>query len=94
MIADINRALLADDVKAWMAANGLTVRSAPRRFQGINPAMLSRACNGHVLSAASLLALSVAMAIDPRKYLVIVDPLQRNQAVTAIVQRETERQHP
>lgn len=94
MIADIDRALLCTDVKTWLATEGLTLRGAAGRFDGVNAAMLSRACNGHVLSAGSLLALCHAMDRDPRRYLVFVDPIQRNQAVTAIVQRETEGQYP
>jgi len=85
---DIDRALLAADVSAWMARNGLTTRSASAAFAGLNPAMVSRACTLQVLSAASLLTLCCAMQADPLRYLVNVSH-QKNQAVTAIGARET-----
>ena len=95
MIADIDRARLAGDVAAWLAAENLSYRQAARHFDGLNPAMINRALTGRVLSAASLLALCRAVGIDPRRYLVLVDPLERhqqdqqNQAVTGIASRET-----
>lgn len=90
---DIDRALLASDVAAWLAARGLSTRSAAAAFEGINPAMLSRACTGQVLSSASLLALCRAMQSDPMRYLVFT-PLLRNQAVTANGKRETPEVRP
>lgn len=95
MIADIDRARLADDVLSWLAAKNLSYRDAAGCFAGLNPAMINRAKTCQVLSAASLLALTRAMGVDPMGYLVLVDPLQarlarqQNQAVTAIASRET-----
>ncbi|MBN9056080.1 MAG: hypothetical protein J0H80_20440 [Rhizobiales bacterium] len=88
MKPDIDRVRLAADVTAWLRASGLSTRSASSSFAGINPAMLSRACTGKVLSAESLLALCRTMEMDPMRYLVMV-PLLKNQTVTAIDQRET-----
>lgn len=90
---DIDRALLAADVSAWMARNSLTTRSASAAFSGLNPAMVSRACTQQVLSAASLLTLCCAMRADPLRYLVNVPRLQ-NQPVTAIGARETVEARP
>lgn len=85
---DIDRVRLAADVTAWLRAQGLSTRNASALFEGVNPAMLSRACTGKVLSAESLLALCRAMQCDPMRYLVMT-PLLKNQTVTAFDQRET-----
>lgn len=85
---EIDRSLLAADVTAWLVAHGLSTRNASLVFEGINPAMLSRACTGKVLSAESLLALCKAMGGNPMRYLVMV-PLLKNQTVTAFGKRET-----
>lgn len=90
---DIDRAQLAADVTAWLVAHGLSTRNASLVFDGINPAMLSRACTGKVLSAESLLALCKAMGGDPMRYLIMV-PLLKDQTVTAIAQRETREVSP
>ncbi|WP_411033823.1 hypothetical protein [Shinella sp. BYT-45] len=90
---DIDRALLATDVGAWLAENRLSTRTASAAAEGINPAMISRACTGQVLSAQSLLALCRAIGRDPMRYLVMV-PLLRNQAVTATGTRETREVRP
>jgi hypothetical protein len=87
MQPEIDRARLARDVREWLSDNGLTTRSAQQACRGLNPAMISRACSQSVLSAASMLALCVAMKRDPTIYLVFFD--KRNQAVTANVHRET-----
>lgn len=89
MIPDIDRARLASDTRAWLAANNLSTRSAAAAFPGLNPAMVSRACTEQVLSAASLLTLCRAMCRDPMHYLVMVERGQRNQTVTAFGKRET-----
>lgn len=85
---EIDRERLAHDVGDWLRRRKLTTRSAAASFAGLNPAMISRASTGQVLSAASLLALCKAMKRRPERYLVMV-PLVRNQHVTAIAQRET-----
>lgn len=90
MIAEIDKALFARTVHEWLAAEGLTTRTASAAFEGINPAMVSRAVNCHVLSAASLLAICRAMEADPLRFLRFHDPRQQNQTVTAIDKRETE----
>lgn len=90
---DIDRTQLAADVTAWLRAHGLSTRSASSVFDGLNPAMLSRACTGKVLSAESLLALCMAMGGDPMRYLVMV-PLLKNQTVTAFEKRETREVSP
>ncbi len=89
MRPDIDRPYLARCIERWMRAKNLTTRGACLHHDGLNPAMISRALNGHVLSAASLLVLCRAIDMDPRDFLVFVDPMQRNQAVTAIGKRET-----
>ncbi len=89
----IDRALLAADVAAWLGRIKMSTRNASSFFEGLNPAMLSRACTGQVLSAESLLALCRAMDGDPMRYLVMV-PLLKNQTVTAIAQRETREAGP
>lgn len=90
---EIDRALLAADVTAWLAARGLSTRAASAVFPGLNPAMLSRATTGQVLSAASLLTLCRAMESDPMRYLTFA-PLLKNQTVTAIGERETPEARP
>ena len=90
---DINRVLLAADVTAFLLERKLSTRNASAEFEGINPAMLSRACTGKILSAESLLALCSAMNLDPMRYLVMV-PLLKNQTVTAIGKRETREARP
>lgn len=90
---DIDRALLAADVTAWLKARGLSTRNASAACEGLNPAMLSRACTGKVLSAESLLALCRAIDVNPMRYLVMA-PLLKNQTVTAIGKRETREAFP
>lgn len=85
---DIDRGRLSEDVTAWLVSHKLSTRNASAVFRGLNPAMLSRACTGKVLSAESLLALCAAMEIDPTRYLTWV-PLLKNQTVTANGKRET-----
>lgn len=91
MIPDIDRDLLALDTRAWLAERGLSTRGASMTIPGLNPAMISRACNCQILSAASHLALCSAMGRKPERYLRFVDRSQRNQTVTAIAQRETQK---
>lgn len=67
---DIDRVLLAADVTAWLERIRMSTRNASSFFEGLNPAMLSRACTGKVLSAENLLALCQAMDSDPMRYLV------------------------
>jgi hypothetical protein len=86
---EINRDRLALDVLEWMKGLGLSTRSASTAYPGLNPAMISRACTGQVLSAASLLALCRAMEKDPMSYLVCPARTVENQVVTAIGKRET-----
>jgi hypothetical protein len=90
---DIDREKLAAEVGQWLRRQKLTTRSAAAAFPGLNPAMISRASTGQVLSAASLLALCRAMKRRPGRYLVMV-PLVRNQHVTAIGKRETGEARP
>jgi hypothetical protein len=89
----IDRERLAEDVTAWLRGHGLSTRNASSTFRGLNPAMLSRACTGKILSAESLLALCAAMEVDAARYLVWV-PLLKNQTVTAIGKRETREARP
>jgi hypothetical protein len=89
MQPDIDRGRLSADVRQWLADSKLTTRSASTRYPGLNPAMVSRACNMQVLSAASFLVVCQVMRKDPHIYLTFRDRLQRNQYVTAIVPRET-----
>lgn len=93
MRPDIDRDKLAKRLGAWIDAQGLSYRQAASLHEGLNPAMINRARTGQVLSAPSLLALCRAMGADPFEFLVLVDPAQSKQAVTAKVQRETEA-HP
>lgn len=90
---DIDRQKLADDVGRWLARNGHSTRAAALAFPGLNPAMISRASTGQVLSAASLLALCQAMKRPAARYLIMV-PIVRNQTVTAIGKRETREARP
>jgi len=87
---DIDRDKLSCHFAAFLEREGLSYRAVSSRHPDINPAMASRAINGRVLSAASLLAICRAMAADPFDYLILIDPRQRNQGVTAIGKRETE----
>lgn len=80
MIPEIDREKLADETRAWLKGNGLT---------GLNPAMISRAANCQVLSAASLLTLCKAMRRNPMRYLRQAG-MQKNQTVTAFEKRETQ----
>lgn len=91
MIPEIDRDRLAMDTRDWLKSTGLSTRNASSAHEGLNPAMISRACSCQVLSAASHLALCTAMGVDPSDYLVFHDRGQRNQAVTASAQRETPR---
>lgn len=92
MKPDIDRAKLASETREWLTRNGLTTRSASASFSGVNPAMVSRACNEQVLSAASLLVLCHAMHRNPMRYLLIEG--QQKQHVTAFGKRETPEARP
>jgi len=92
MKPDIDRAKLATETRDWLARNRLTTRSASIAFPGVNPAMISRACNEQVLSAASLLTLCHAMHRNPMRYLLIQG--QQKQTVTAFGKRETPEARP
>jgi len=94
MIPDIDRDRLAADTRAWLSDKGLSTRTASASFPGLNPAMVSRACNCQVLSAASLLTLCRAMRRNPMRYLVIGERGQPNQAVTAFGKREIREARP
>lgn len=87
MFADINRDLLSSDTRQWLADNGLSTRRAAEIYEGINPAIISRACSRTPLSPGNLLALCACMKRDPMRYLIFVS--KRNQTVTAMVPRET-----
>lgn len=91
MRPELDRGRLSRDVKGFLAARGLSYRQAAAAFVLLNPAMLSRAVNGQVLSVESFLALCGTVGLDPMAYLVAPgqDNGFRNQAVTAIVRRET-----
>lgn len=90
MRPDIDRDRLAQRFDGWLRGQGLSYRQVAAAHEGLNPAMINRVRTGQVLSAASLLALCRAMGADPLDFLILVDPAQRKQAVTAKVQRETE----
>lgn len=87
------------------ALDGVSIRSAASRLPGLNAGMLSRAINGKQLSVASYLAICKAFDLDPWEAFSlrparpgarassvseIVKRMERNQAVTACVARETE----
>lgn len=83
----IDRIALSRDITAWLAARGLSYRTATAAYPLLDPAMLSRAVNGRVLSAPSLLALCAVTGRSPFSYLVADG--EKNQPVTAIDPRET-----
>jgi hypothetical protein len=89
MIADIDRARFASDTLDWLERKKLSYRHASTRYPGLNPALLSRACNCKPLSAGNMLLVCKAMQKDPTLYLVLIDRRQQNQTVTAIGKRET-----
>lgn len=93
MIADIDRARLSSDTLDWLDAHKLSYRHAAGLYQGLNPAMLSRACNCKPLSAANMLLLCAAIQKNPTSYLVLIDRRQQFQAVTAFEKRETSGAH-
>ena len=64
-MADIDRAGFAEDVRAALAARGWSFSAACAACPGLDKAMLSRAVNGHVLSAANHLWLCAALDLDP-----------------------------
>lgn len=91
MRPDIDRYQFSVDVRDWLEDKGLSYRNASAHFPGLNTAMFSRARNGEVLSAASMLALCQAMGRDPARYLRFTNEPVRNQRVTANDFRETGR---
>jgi hypothetical protein len=92
MRPDIDRSKLSADTRQWLSREGLTTRSASAAFSGLNPAMISRACNEQVLSAASLLVLCRAMRRNPMRYL--LPDGQQKQPVTPFGKRETPEARP
>lgn len=92
MQPDIDRDALAEDVDCWMKEMAHSVRSASATYTGLNPAMLTRARRGDVMSAASVLLLCAVMGKNPLNYLRLVERRKEKQAVTAIVPRETRRE--
>lgn len=69
-MADIDRSGFAADVAAVLKARGWSYGAACAACPGLDKAMLSRAVNGAVLSAANHLALCAALGLDPLARLV------------------------
>lgn len=88
-MADIDRQRLSADVTAFLDARGYSYRDAVFVWPALNPAMLSRAASGQVLSAGNLLALCQAFGLDPFVYVTTGQKAAPNPAVTAIDTRET-----
>jgi len=86
-----DREAFADDVSDWLEEQGLSYRDARSRYPLLNPALLSRAVHGRILSVESMLAVCEAAKLDPLAYTCLRS--ERNQPVTAIVKRETTRIH-
>jgi len=68
-MADIDRASFGLVVNEWLRKQGLSYRSASSEWPELNPAMLSRAVNGDVLSAANMLLICDLMGVDPFLFL-------------------------
>lgn len=64
-MADIDRAGFAEDVRAALKARNWSFAAACAACPGLDKAMLSRAVNGAVLSAANHLWLCAALDLDP-----------------------------
>lgn len=87
LVPEFHHDLFALAIKLKLDSEGLTYAGACARHPYLNKAMLSRACSQHVLSVPSYLALCLAFGLDPQTYLKV--SVKQNQAVTAIVTRET-----
>lgn len=69
-MAEIDRIKFAYAVTQALDAAGLSYNAAVEKFDGLDKAMLSRACHGKPLSAANHLLLCRALGLDPYAFLV------------------------
>lgn len=97
-MADFDHCAFARDVRAALDERGQSFAQACAAHGGLDKAMLSRAVHEQKLSAANVLLLCRAFALDPFVYLVERPRLTlksiAKQAVTHSVQRETQETRP
>lgn len=95
-MADVDWNSFADDVKSGLTGQGLSYDGAVSRWPTLNKGLLSRACNGKPLSAGNFLHLCDLLDLDPHCYLAVRKHSRvtmksiLEQAVTAVVRRETQ----